>query len=457
MNEEKMTLIADASARAISYLEGAQSAAVYPKESAIDALSRFEDAIPEDSIDAQDVLATLDALGSAATVRTTKGRYFGYVVGNSEPVATAAMMLATVWDQNVAIPELAPSAAHLDGIAARWICELLGLPLSATATFCGGASIANLTCILAARDALLSRAGWNVNKRGLSGAPRIKVVTSEEIHASVWKALRNAGIGTDAVTKVETDDRGRVRADAFPRIDERTLVILQAGNVNTGHSDPFADLVPRVNRAGGWVHIDGAFGLWAAASPAQAHCVTGLEQADSWATDAHKWLNAPFDSGIAICAREEDLRRAMAIDAVYIESQSDRVLMNLGLQMGQRARAIDTWAILATRGRRGIARMVDSLCELSERMARLLVDGGAELLAPVGLNQMLFSFGTDMDTDEVIAAVQKDGACWVGGTRWKGKRAMRISVCDTSMTGNDIDESADAILKCWKPKNVRQS
>ena len=350
----------------------------------------------------------------------------------------------------MAVPELAPSAAYLDEIAARWVCELLGLPTSAIASFCGGASIANLTCILAARDALLSRDGWDVQKRWLIGAPPINVVTTEEIHVSVQKALRNAGIGTNAINAVETDESGRVRTESFPKPDSLTLVILQARNVNTGHSDPFAKIIPSVHAEGGWVHVDGAFGLWAAASPAHAHHVQGVDLADSWATDAHKWLNAPFDSGIAICAREEDLRRSMTLDAAYIESKSERALMQLGLQMGQRARGVDTWAIIASRGRYGVARMVDDLCELANRMATRLVDGGANLLAPVGLNQMLFSFGSDDDTDRVIAAVQEDGRCWVGGTQWKRCRAMRVSVCDTSMNAKDIDESAAAILDCWR-------
>lgn len=454
MKEEKIGLIADAAQRARSYLSCGDSAPVFPRANAIDALSGFAGSLPDGPSDSYDVLAQLDQLGSPATVRTTKGRYFGYVIGNSEPVATAANILASTWDQNVAVPELAPSAAHLDAIAARWVCELLKLPSSSIATFCGGASIANLTCIITARDALLSRMGWDVQERGLAGAPPLKVVTSDEIHVSVAKALHNAGFGAKAITAVETDDLGRVRAEAFPETDDSTLVILQAGNVNTGHSDPFAEIIPRVNAAGGWVHVDGAFGLWAAASPSQSHHIQGVELADSWATDAHKWLNAPFDSGIAMCARKEDLLRSMTVSAAYISSKSDRALMNLGLQMGQRARAVDTWAVIATRGRSGVAQMVDDLCELAERMASRLVDGGANLLAPVGLNQMLFSFGTDDDTDQVIAAVQEDGTCWCGGTLWKGRRAMRVSVCDTSMTAEDIDESASAILKCWKSLGV---
>lgn len=448
-NDDKIRLIADAAARSKRYLESADSSPVFPSDEAIAALRQFSETLPPDQNSPDLVLAQLDELGSPASVRTTKGRYFGFVQGNSEPVGTAAMMLSTTWDQNVGMPVVAPGAAHLDSIAARWVCELLGLPQSAIATFCGGASIANLTGILAARDALLDRVGWDVRADGIQGAPAIRVVTSAEIHASVLRALRLAGIGTNAITLVKTDELGRLRADDFPETDNMTLVVLQAGNVNTGHSDPFAQIIPRVQQAGGWVHIDGAFGLWAAASPKHAAEVRGSELADSWATDAHKWLNAPYDSGIAICRRVKDLRRAMTNNAAYLDSSSDRTLLQLGLQMSQRARAIDTWAIIATKGRSGIAEMVEHLCELAQRMAAKLSHGGAKQLAPTGLNQMLFSFGSDAETDRVIEAVQKDRTCWVGGTTWKRQRAMRVSVCDSSMTATDIDQSADAILKCW--------
>lgn len=448
-NEDKIRLIASAASRARNYVVASANAPIYPHRDTLERLHQFSTDLPDGPTDASEVLAQLDEFGSPATVRTTQGRYFGFVIGSSEPVATAANMLATTWDQNVAIPTLAPSAAHIDAIAARWVCQLLGLPSSAIAAFCGGASIANLTCILAARDALLAKAGWNVHVDGLAGAPEINVVTSAEIHVSVLKSLRLAGIGTGAITMVDTGELGQLRTEMLPETDKLTLMVLQAGNVNTGHSDPFAELIPRVQSKGGWVHVDGAFGLWAAASPRQARHVAGVELADSWATDAHKWLNAPFDSGIAICAREDDLRRAMAVDAAYLETKSERALMHLGLQMGQRARGVDTWAIIASKGRSGIAEMVDQLCVLATRMAKRLCDGGANQLAPVGLNQMLFSFGGDLETDRVIEAVQRDGTCWVGGTTWQGRRAMRVSLCDTSMTKNDIDESAIAILKSW--------
>ncbi|MEM7383417.1 MAG: aminotransferase class V-fold PLP-dependent enzyme [Verrucomicrobiota bacterium] len=446
--ELKTALVRNATERACHFFQKNESSPVFPTTSSIRSLFGFSEALPGTSTDPAEVLAQLDDLGSPATVRYESGRYFGFVMGSSEPVATAASILSTAWDQNVGLPVMSPVGAHLDAITARWICELLGLPGDATASFCSGATIANLTCVLAARDALLARAGWDVREKGLFGAPPLQVVASAEIHVSVLKALQHAGIGRNAITMVDTDDHGRIQADALPETGAMTLALVQAGNVNTGHSDPFAEIIPRIHANGGWVHVDGAFGLWAAASPRRAHHVEGVQRADSWATDSHKWLNAPYDAGIAICAREEDLRRAMTTDAAYLATGSKRALMHLGLQLSQRARAIETWSIIASKGRSGIAAMIDNTCDLAQRMAEGLARGGAELLAPVGLNQMLVSFGPD--THRVIEAVQADGTCWAGGTVWKGQSAMRLSLSDTTITEAVIDESVATILRAWR-------
>lgn len=446
---EKSRLLVDAVSRATDYLANAADAPIFPAQISIESLDQFDETLPETPSEASKVLAQLDAVGSPATVRTNRGRYFGFVNGGSEPIATAASVLSTVWDQNMAQHVMSPVGARLDTIATRWIGELLGLPSESTGCFCAGATVANITCVIAARDALLARTGWDVQKKGLNGSPPIKVVASKEVHVSVTKALRIAGIGTDAIAFVETDSKGRMCLESLPALDEMTLVVLQAGNVNTGHSDPFAEIIPLARASGSWVHVDGAFGLWAAASPNQRHHVAGSEQADSWATDAHKWLNTPYDSGIAICARGGDLARAMSVDAAYLLSTTDRAPMHLGLQMSQRARAIDAWAVIATLGRSGIAEMIDCHCDLATRMADRLQAGGADLLTPVGLNQMLFSFGSADSTLKVIEAVQRDRTCWVGGTVWKGTAAMRISLSDSAMTEADIDQSADAILRCW--------
>lgn len=447
-NDDRLNLIADAATRAAAYLARSVETGrpVFPDEAAIEALAKFAPELPEGPADPATVLALLDDVGSPATVDSTGGRYFGFVTGGSEPVATAATMLAAAWDQNVALPVMSPVGSRLDEIAADWVCRLLHLPDEATAAFCSGASIANLTCVLAARDTLLARAGWDVGASGLGGAPPLKVVTGEEVHVSALRALTVAGFGRDAITYVPTDGCGRVIPEHMPTSDPLTLVVLQAGNVNTGHSDPFDQIIPAVQAAGGWIHIDGAFGLWAAAAPERRAQVTGAEQADSWATDAHKWLNAPYDAGIAICARGEDLRRSMAVDAAYLPADGERAPMHLGLQMSQRARGIETWALIATMGRAGLAALIERSCQLTTRFARTLVDAGVEILAPVVLNQALASFGDDATTDAVIEAVQREGTCWAGGTTWQGRRAMRLSVSNSSTTEQDIDRSAAAIV-----------
>jgi glutamate/tyrosine decarboxylase-like PLP-dependent enzyme len=446
----KRELLFDAAARAAHYVDTIPERPVAPSHLSVRALSTLTSELADGPTDPRDVIALLDSVGSPATVATTGGRYFGFVNGGTEPVALAAAVLNAAWDQNVALPVMSPSGAYIDEIAARWVLDLLGLPSDATATFCSGASIANLTCILAARDALLARLDWSVAERGLAGAPPLRVVASAEIHSSVAKALRAAGIGRAAVTPAPTDESGRVDPSRFPAVDDRTLVLLQAGNVNTGSCDPFDAVVPHAQARGAWVHIDGAFGLWAAASPARRHLVTGAALADSWATDAHKWLNAPYDSGVAICARSEDLRRAMSFDAAYFTSDADRPLAQLTLQMSQRARAVETWAIVATLGRSGIAALVDRMCTHAERMAALLQHAGAEVLAPVALNQVLVHFDDDDTTAAVIDAVQADGRCWAGGTTWHGRRAMRISVTSSATTDDDIAASAGAIVDCWR-------
>jgi glutamate/tyrosine decarboxylase-like PLP-dependent enzyme len=447
--DDARRLVLEAARRAAAYVADDRQRGVFPSDASLAGLAGFGNELPPGPTPPDEVLAQLDGLGSPATVDTTHGRYFGFVVGGTDPAAAAATTLAAAWDQNVGTPVMSPVGTHLDALAARWVCALLGLAPEATATFCAGATVANLTCVLAARDTLLRRAGWDTRRQGLGQAPPLRVVTSAEVHVSALKALHMAGIGTDAITFVPTDESGRVRAEHFPAVDALTIVVLQAGNVNTGHSDPFRELIPRARAAGAWVHVDGAFGLWAAASARRRHLVEGVELADSWATDAHKWLNAPYDSGIAICAREEDLRRSFAADAAYLLGEAGRVLMHLGVQMSQRARGIETWAIIASRGRSGIADLVDDACDRAQEFAALLSVQGAEVLAPVVLNQALVHFDDDATTDAVIAAVQRDGTCWAGGTTWQGRRAMRLSVSDVATTPEDIAVSARAILRCW--------
>ncbi len=445
----RAAIIRDAAQRATDYMASGNERSIGASPEAQQALLAMHTALPEERTDPAAVLAALDAFGSPATTIQGQGRYFGFVNGGIEPAAQGAAILTGAWDQNVALPIMSPAVAHLDAQAARWVVELLGLPSESVATFCGGATVANFSCIVAARDALLHRAGWNMAKNGLQGAPTVRIVASAEAHISVLKSLRLAGFGTDGVTFAPTDDCGRIIASEFPDVDSLTIVMLQAGNVNTGYSDPFADIIPRIHDQGGWVHVDAAFGLWAAVSPTRRRSVAGVELADSWATDAHKWLNAPYDSGIAICARRDDLHRAMMIDAPYLATDAERPLMHLSIQMSQGARGVLTWAVLAAQGRSGIVDLIDRTCDHAAKFASLLADGGAQVLAPPIINQALVRFDDDDTTNAVIAAVQADGTCWIGGTLWHGMRAMRLSVSDMATTSDDIEQSAAAILRCW--------
>ncbi|MFN0029969.1 MAG: pyridoxal phosphate-dependent decarboxylase family protein [Acidimicrobiales bacterium] len=457
MRTSHTDLLVDAARRAGRYQEGLVHRTVGPDKVALANLGEFSDELPEQPTAPMEVLDLLDRLGSAATMASNGGRYFGFVNGGTDPAAQAAAIMVGAWDQNGATPVMSPIAARLDELAARWVCSLLGLPDAATATFCGGATIANITGIVAGRDALLHRLGWSVDEDGLRGAPPLRVITGEETHISVLKALRVLGFGRADITAVPTDGYGRVRADQIGVIDDHTLLVLQAGNVNTGHSDPFELIMDRVAGTGAWVHVDGAFGLWAAAAPGRAAQLRGVEQADSWATDGHKWLNLPYDCGIALCARAEDLRRALATDAAYVgNGDEDRVAMHLGLQMSQRARGVEVWAMLASRGSNGVAALVERCCALAELAARRFEELGAKVLVPVALNQVLIHFGDDATTDAVIDAAQREGTCWAGATTWQGQRAMRFSVSDEATTDVAIEVSVAAIGRCWAEVRATQ-
>ncbi|MCB2412342.1 aspartate aminotransferase family protein [Demequina sp. TTPB684] len=454
---ERIAVTTEAARRAGGYLAAAPHRPIAPTADAVARLESFRRPLQDEPRAANDVLRELDEVGSPATVVQAMGRYFGYVNGGVEPAAAAASILAGAWDQNAALPAQSPAATVLDEVAAAWIVDLLGLPRDAVATFTTGATLANFTGIVTARDALLARAGWDVNELGLAGAPRLRVIVGDEVHISALKSLRLAGLAPGLVERVPVDERGAIDADAFPTdTDELTLVLLQAGNVTTGASDPFARIIPGVRERGGWVHVDGAFGLWAAASPTLAEQVAGVELADSWATDAHKWLNAPYDSGLVIVRHHDDLYRAMAMHAPYLTSTDARPLMHLSPHMSQRARGVETWALLAARGRSGIAELLDHSCSMAALFARLLRAAGAEVLVEPTLNQVPVAFGRtagargdDDVTSAVISAIGREGTLWAGGSVWHGRTILRLSVSDAATTPDDVHASVDAILRCW--------
>jgi glutamate/tyrosine decarboxylase-like PLP-dependent enzyme len=439
-------LLAEAGERARRYLDGVADRPVVPLPEAFAALDQFNFPLPEKGLDASQVLALLDDVGSPATVATAGPRYFGFVIGGALPVAVAASWLLAAWDQNVGLSVMSPAGAFLDRAAIAWVRELLGLPEGTVGSFVSGATMANTTCLAAARDGVLTRAGWDAASLGLVGAPPIQVVVGQEVHTSVSKALGLIGLGRDRVLRLPVDDQGRILAENLPKLESPAIVCLQAGNVNSGASDPFLPLVDWARSQGAWAHVDGAFGLWAAACPEVASQVAGVAGADSWATDAHKWLNTTYDCGVALVRDGQVLYNAMRAGAAYLPAGKDRDPMSLSPQASQRARGAEVWAVLAALGSDGVAEIVARHVALAKRFAAGLTAGGAKVLNDVQLNQVVVSFGDTSTTDAVVAAVQREGTCWCGPTTWQGQRGMRVSVSNWATTDADVDRSVAAIL-----------
>jgi glutamate/tyrosine decarboxylase-like PLP-dependent enzyme len=440
-------LLHDALDRSLAYLGGVADRPVAPEREAVDGLSELDFQLPQRGLAAMDVLRLIDVAGSPATVASNGPRYFGFVTGGALPIAQAAAWLSAAWDQNAALTIMSPVAARLNSVALRWITELLGLPGSTTGGFVTGATMANATCLAAARDAVLTRHGWDAGSQGLSGAPAVTVVVGGEVHTTVRKALGIVGLGRDRAMVLPADDQGRIDPSHLPPLARPAIVCLQAGNVNTGASDPFAPLIAWARRHDAWIHVDGAFGLWAAASPAQAAEVAGVAGADSWATDCHKWLNTTYDCGIALVRDPAALRVAMEASASYLPGAGAEQ-MGMTPQSSQRARGAEVWAALASLGRDGVAGLVGTSCRLARRFADGMRAATFDVLNDVVLNQVLVSFGSPERTDAVIAAVQQDGTCWCGPTTWHGIRAMRVSVSGWSTTQDDIDRSVAAVRAC---------
>ena len=440
-------LLRDAAARAIRYRQNVGNRPVWPTAAALDALGRLDEALPATRQNDAAVLALLDEIASPATVATSGGRYFGFVIGSSLPATLAANWLAGAWDQNAGGVIQSPAAARLEEVATTWMLDVLGLPERCGTGFVTCATMANFSGLAAARHALYARKGWDVDRHGLFGAPPITVVVGEEVHVSVLKALGLLGLGRDRVVRVPVDDQGRMRADALPPLDDHAIVCLQAGNVNTGAFDPADAIVPQAKRAGAWVHVDGAFGLWAAATPARARLLAGYAEADSWATDAHKWLNVPYDSGIVFVRDAQHLRAAMSISAAYLVRGERRDPDDYTPEFSRRARGVEVWAALRSLGREGLTDLIERSCRHASRFADGLRAAGCAILNDVVINQVLVSFGDPETTRQVIAAVQADGTCWVGGTVWQGQTAMRISVSSWATTDEDVERSLSAMVR----------
>ncbi len=452
-------LLADVMKRANRYLAGLSDRSVSPAAEAIANLKSLDVPLQDNPMEPAAVLAELDDIGSDATIVSAGNRYFGFVTGGALPATMAANMLAGVWDQNAVLETASPVASFIEEVCRKWLVTLLGLPSLSAVGYVTGATMANFSGLAAARHALLARQGWDVESRGLFGAPEIRVIVGEEVHVSLLKALSMLGLGRDRVVRVPADDQGRMRADAIPPISGPTIICIQAGNVNTGAFDPAEPICQHARTSGAWVHVDGAFGLWASAAPLKAKLTKGFDKADSWATDAHKWLNVPYDSGLVFVKEAGDLLAAMSSHAAYLIEGEKREPSHFVPEMSRRARGFEIWAALRSLGKSGLNDLIERCYRFAVRFADGLESNGYRVLNDVILNQVLVKFGDADQTRRVIQKIQADGTCWCGETKWQGHAAMRISVSSWATTQDDVDKSlksilriADQVLKPIRPK-----
>ncbi|MGD0890989.1 MAG: pyridoxal-dependent decarboxylase [Terracidiphilus sp.] len=432
---------------AMDYLEGVDARPVAPGPEAVARLSTLRGPLPPGPTSAETVLHLLNEYGSPATVANGGGRYFGFVNGGCLPAAMAASWLVNAWDQNAAFQVQSPVASALEETALDWVREMFGLPESTGGAVVTGATMANFSALAAARHSLLGRAGWDVENDGLFGAPPITVVVGEEVHSSLIKALGMLGLGRNRVVRVAVDGQGRMRADALPHLDGMTILCLQAGNVNTGAFDPAAAICPAARTLGAWIHVDGAFGLWAAASPEYRKLTRGFELADSWATDGHKWPNIGYDCGIVLVRIAKALKEAMSIQAAYLMQGDQREPSHYNPELSRRARGVELWAGLRSLGRQGMAEIVERTSGHARRFAAGLKAAGYQVLNEVVINQVLVSFGSAEKTLATVARLQAEGTCWCGSTVWQGQTAMRISVSSWATTKEDVDRSLAAMVR----------
>ena len=451
---ELRDLLQHAAARAADHREHAGDRAVFPADADLDKLRAILGDLRDGATPAAEVIDELADAVEPALVATTGPRFFGFVIGGALDAPTAADVLTTGWDQPAFNAVTSPGAAVVEDVAGDWLKELLGLPASASFGFVTGGQAANTVGLAAARHHVLAETGWDVEQRGLLGGPPVRVVASEERHATVDRTLRLLGLGVGAIERVAADGQGAIDVDDLTRVlgtgpAGPTIVCLQAGNVNSGAVDDLARATAVAHEHGAWVHVDGAFGLWAAASPRTRHLTAGIETADSWATDGHKWLNVPYDSGYVFCAHPEAHAAAMSFTAAYLTGQGQagvRSPSDFVPESSRRARGFATWAALRQLGRTGVAELVERCCALARRFAEQLgALDGVTIANDVVLNQVLVDFGDEARTDGVVDAVQRSGECWMGATTWHGRRLMRISVSSWRTTDADVDRSVAAV------------
>ena len=444
MIDDELKLLADADRRAASYLRQVGELPAFPDAAAVAALEAFDEPLPAGPSDPAETLALLDEAGSPATSVSNGPRYFGFVIGATLPAAAAAERLAAAWDQCASSYVNSPAAATVEKIAARWLLEILDLPRESAVGFGTSATACGLSCLAAARRHLLARRGWDFDHDGLNGAPEIRVVVSDLAHVTVHKALRILGFGERRLIVAPTDAIGRVDPERLPELDDRTILCLQAGEVNTGEFDPFVPLIDAARDAGAWVHVDGAFGLWARAAEGRAHLATGIERADSWTTDGHKWLNTPYDGAVAICRDAAALSEALNADAVYFTAEP-LAQKNLTLEFSRRPRGLPIWAALRALGRRGAGDLVERHCRQAKRLAEGVAAAGVDVLNRVVLNQVLGTLPDDRDVAALLERVQSGGRIWFGASRWRDRPAFRLSVSSWRTTDDDVETAIEEI------------
>jgi glutamate/tyrosine decarboxylase-like PLP-dependent enzyme len=446
-------LFEQAKSYAFAYMDEAHDRRVFPDDEAIEKLAAFDEPLPQIPQAGAEVLNLLAEYGSPATVGQTGGRYFGFVNGNAIPIALAVRWLSDIWDQNPALHVMSPTVAKIEQTCEQWLRDLLGLPPQTVAGFVGGTSIATMCGLAAGRYAILKNLDWDVNEDGLFGAPPIRVVVSQQAHGTVFKALALLGLGKKRIELVPADAEGRLDVAHLPPLDASTLVILQAGNVNSGSFDDFDHICSLAQEAGAWVHIDGAFGLWAAASPNHKYLTRGLEKADSWSVDGHKTLNTPYDCGIILCQHRDALVASMQATGAYIQYGQNRDSMLYTPDMSRRARAVELWATLRFLGETGVAELIEGLCERATQFAEQLAANGFRVLNEVVFNQVLVACKTREKTEATLAGIQTSGECWCGGTIWQDEPAIRISVCSWATTADDVERSVQAFIKARQASN----
>jgi glutamate/tyrosine decarboxylase-like PLP-dependent enzyme len=432
---------------AFEYADNSLSRNVFPTPDAINGLREFDEELPIGSSKAEDVLKQLHKFGSPATVIENGGRFFGFVIGGTIPASLAARWLADFWDQNAGMFVTSPVASKLETVVEGWLRQAFGLPDNVVSGFVSGTTTAVFCALAAARYRVLKQMDWDVNTKGLFGAPKIRIVAGMEAHGAVLKAISMLGLGRDNIEWVETDNQGRIIPDKIPELDKNTILILQAGNVNSGSFDPFEEICDRAVKAKAWIHIDGAFGLWAACSEKLRHLTKGIEKANSWSVDAHKTLNTPYDSGIVLCNDREALFSALHVTGSYLMHSEARDGYSYTPEMSRRARIIELWAAMKYLGSEGMRDLVDGLVERTKQFESEIKEAGFHVLNDVVFNQVLVVCENDDITDRTLELIQKSGECWCGGAQWSNRKVIRVSVSSWATTPEDISRSVRAFVK----------